>query len=266
MTAPPIPSQSRLPIIVGGFYRSGTTLLRRILDAHSAIHCGPEVKFFRDFYGDYVDDPLAHLRFFSTVRDYRMKEAELLQLFGKAFVDFHAFAARSAGKRRWADKNPENAIYTAEWSSLLPDGFLFVHLVRNPLDVLASLKETPFRLTVPRLTEERIAQYVHFRQSGDHYRSREPTRSLEVSYEALVQHPETTLRNLFDFLGEQFEGEVMRAFASDQRVAGLEDPKIKRADSIHSSSVGRWKADLDEDEIALVRGSVPSHWIDPPPA
>jgi hypothetical protein len=46
------------PITIGGFYRSGTSLLRRILDSHSRIHCGPEVKFTRDFFGDYPHDPL----------------------------------------------------------------------------------------------------------------------------------------------------------------------------------------------------------------
>jgi Sulfotransferase family len=41
-------SDSR-PIVVGGCYRSGTSLVRRLLDSHPRIHCGPEVKLFRDY-------------------------------------------------------------------------------------------------------------------------------------------------------------------------------------------------------------------------
>ncbi|MBI3997802.1 MAG: sulfotransferase [Armatimonadetes bacterium] len=53
-------SRKSWPIIIGGCPRSGTSLVRRILNAHSRIYSGPEVKFFRDFSGDYPNDPLRH--------------------------------------------------------------------------------------------------------------------------------------------------------------------------------------------------------------
>ncbi len=56
------------PVIIGGFYRSGTSLVRRLFDSHPNFYCGPEVKFFKDFYADYLSDPLAHVRYFSSVR------------------------------------------------------------------------------------------------------------------------------------------------------------------------------------------------------
>ncbi|HEB56441.1 MAG TPA: hypothetical protein ENI98_09085 [Gammaproteobacteria bacterium] len=34
---------NRGPIFIGGFQRSGTTLLRDILDLHPNIMCGPEI-------------------------------------------------------------------------------------------------------------------------------------------------------------------------------------------------------------------------------
>ena len=57
------PFKRDYPIIIGGFYRSGTTLFRRLIDSHSRIHCGPEVKYFEDYFGDYIHDDLAHKRF-----------------------------------------------------------------------------------------------------------------------------------------------------------------------------------------------------------
>jgi len=95
------------PIIVGGCYRSRTSLVRRLLNAHSRIHCGPEVKFFRDFAGDYLEDPIRHLRFMQSARAI-LPQAELLKVLGKAFVALHQRAAELACKPRWADKNPEN--------------------------------------------------------------------------------------------------------------------------------------------------------------
>ena len=54
-------SRNTWPIIVGGCHRSGTSLVRRLLNAHSRIYCGPEVKFFRDFFKDERDDIILEL-------------------------------------------------------------------------------------------------------------------------------------------------------------------------------------------------------------
>src|SRR3712207_6523404 len=115
------------PIIVGGCHRSGTSLLRRMLDAHSRIHCGPEVKFFRDFFGDYAADPLRHLRFTTSAR-LAFPQVDLLGILGRAFLELHRAAASLAGKPRWADKNPENVLYLGEWQRLLADEWLLVHV------------------------------------------------------------------------------------------------------------------------------------------
>jgi hypothetical protein len=85
-------SRNTWPIIIGGCHRSGTSLIRRVLNAHSRINCGPEVKFFRDFYGDYSNDPLRHLRFTSSARAI-LPEDELLELLGGTFVDSSGKAA-----------------------------------------------------------------------------------------------------------------------------------------------------------------------------
>jgi len=112
-------SAHQVPIIVGGFYRSGTSLVRRLLDAHSRIHCPPEIKFMKDFNGDYLHDDLAGLRFFGTVGSMGLEEDELLRIFGQAYVASRELACKRIGKVRWADKNPENALYLKQWHELL---------------------------------------------------------------------------------------------------------------------------------------------------
>src|SRR5688572_13485442 len=109
----PATKSKNCPIIIGGCYRSGTSLFRRILDTHSRIHCGPEVKFFKDFYDDYTI-PLKHARFMQTARSI-LPEADLMDILGRAFIELHEAAAKRAGKPRWADKNPENVLYLSEW-------------------------------------------------------------------------------------------------------------------------------------------------------
>jgi hypothetical protein len=68
-----------------------------MLNAHSRIHCGPEITFSRDFYGHYRSDPIAHLCFASSARSV-LPEPELLAILGRAFVGVHERAAALQGK------------------------------------------------------------------------------------------------------------------------------------------------------------------------
>jgi hypothetical protein len=251
-----------MPIVVGGFYRSGTTLVRRLLDSHSAIHCGPEVKFLKDFRGDYLNDHLAHVRFFQTARSYELTEDELLRVFGRAFIEFHELSCARAGKRRWADKNPENVLYLKEWSSLLNNEFLLLHVVRHPLDALASLNEAEFPRAVPPRWEERIALYAAYRAAGDAFCRANPNKSLTIAYESLVNAPDQTVRRLCEFVGEAHEPAVLLKYNALERQAGIEDPKITSTDRIHTDSIGRWRRDLRTEEVETARKILsPLGWL-----
>jgi hypothetical protein len=243
-------SSENLPVIVGGFYRSGTSLLRRLLDSHSRIHCAPEIKFFKDFYGDYLKDELRHARFFTTLASLELSEEERLLLFGGAFVKSHEMAAARAGKARWADKNPENVLYLEQWRRLLPRGFIFVHMTRDPLDALASLTEIGFHKTVPPSLTDKAKLLKTFLDAGTRYSEQYPASSTVVSYEELVREPEKTLMELFAFLGESFEQEVMARFMLPERGNGIEDPKVGKTSKVHQESIGRGRKDFSRHEIA----------------
>jgi hypothetical protein len=251
------------PIIVGGCHRSGTSVVRRVLDAHSRIHCGPETKFFRDFYGDYPDDPLLGFRFFQTARAI-LPDEELLRIIGRAFVEVHERGAHHSGKPRWADKAPENVLHTGEWERLLGDRWFFVHVVRNPLDTLASISEAGFPRTFPSALKDRISFFRRYTEAGLEFASLHPDRYRRVVYEELVGSPEAAVADLMDRLGETFEP---RQLAWEEVVyqPGLEDPKIEQADGIHGRSVGRWPALLSPEEAEAVRTQTADLWteIDP---
>lgn len=240
------------PIIVGGCYRSGTSLVRRLLDSHPRIHCGPEVKLFRDFHADYIDveDPIAHLRFMVTARSL-LPEPDLLEVLGKALVEMHERAALLAGKARWADKVPENVVFLEEWQRLLGEDWVFLHVVRNPLDTLASIEESGFPRSVPAGLSERIDLYVAYAQAGLYFAERNPDRYVRVLYEELVGDPERAVRGLMDALGESFDARQLEVNSMNHAV-GLEDPKAAHASSIHRESLGRWRGVFAKEEIDLI--------------
>jgi Sulfotransferase family len=235
-------SVSDLPIVVGGCHRSGTSVVRRMLDAHPNIHCGPEVTFFRDFYGAYADDPLGHLRFTQSARSL-LPEEDLLDVLGRAFVTLHERAAELAGKRRWADKSPDNVLYTGAWDRLLGDRWLLVHVVRHPLDTLASMSEIGFPLTIPGDLAGRIDFYRRYTEAGLAFGELHPTRYRRVVYERLVSSPAAELSALMEWLGEELDPRQLE-FNAVPHERGLEDPKIHDTTGLHTESVDRWQAEL----------------------
>jgi hypothetical protein len=260
---PAIADTDDRPIIVGGCHRSGTSLVRRILDAHPAIHCGPEVPFFRDLAGNYADDPVGHLRFLSAARSLLPDEA-VLTIVGGAFVTMHAEAARRAGKRRWADKAPENVLYVDAWRRLLGERWVFLHVVRNPLDTVASMAEVGFPRTLPRDTAGRIAFYLRYVEAGLDFVEEHSDRARLVVYEQLATEPTAAIGDLMTWLGEQPDPRQLR-FNEAAHKEGLEDPKISRTERVHASSVGRWRHDLTEDAARDVWTATAATWarVDP---
>lgn len=251
------------PVIVGGCHRSGTSLLRRILDAHARIHCGPEVKFMRDFFDDYHEDELSHLRYHTTARAL-VPEDELLEVLGRAFVELHERAARRAGKPRWADKAPENVIFTDAWERLLGDTWLFVHMVRNPLDTIASMKEAYWRRVFPTDLEGRIAFYRRYTEAGLEFEGRRPECYRRLVYEELIEAPQAVLAGLMEWAGEAFDP-VQLAFNAVAHEPGMEDPKVEATTEIHRASLHRWPTVLEEGEAARIWGATRDLWtrIDP---
>jgi hypothetical protein len=247
------------PIVVGGCYRSGTTLVRRILDAHPRIHCGPEVKFFRDFYADYIDveDPIEHLRFMVTARSLLPAE-DLLEILGAAFVEMHERAAAVAGKARWADKTPENMVFLEQWRRLLGDEWLLVHVVRDPLDTLASIEKWGFPRSIPAGLDERIDLYVRYAEAGLAFAAARPDCYVRVRYEELVTRPEAAVRELMSGLGEEFDLNQLELGARPQQ--GLEDPKAAATAAIHADSVGSWRGRLPDRDAERIVAATAAVW------
>jgi hypothetical protein len=246
------------PLIIGGVHRSGTSLVRRIVNAHSHFYCGPEVKFFKDWHGDYVNDPIPHARFMASARA-MLTESDLFEVLGQAFVDIHQRAARAAGKTRWADKNPENVLYLAEWERLLGDDWCFLQVVRNPLDTIASIREAKFRYAIPSNLEEIIEFYRRYTLAGLAWNEAHPDRSYQILYEKLTRSPGPAVGRLMAWLGEVAEPGQLQ-FNQFTHQPGLEDPKVQWTTGVHADSVGRWKTDLTRQDATFIMSKTVDLW------
>jgi len=246
------------PLFIGGFFRSGTSLVRRLVNSHPNIHCPTEVKFFKDFFGDYLQDPLSHLRFFRSVRALGFSDEVLLTAFGQAYIELRYRAAEELGKNRWADKDPEHLRYLDCIGQIAP-GFRLAICIRDPRDIMSSLVEVGFVKTVPQGLEARLALLTNYWGRGLRFCKENPSRCHIIEYERLVQDHQAVMANLFRFIGESVQLASFTQLAEPSKVIALEDPKIPQCTRIHDSSVGRWRHDLPgdmSDRIMVVAGDL----------
>lgn len=250
-------------IIVLGAPRSGTTLLRRLLDAHSQIACPGETNVFT-----------ACGRFLRSQRiaeGVRMGVVDGLAFAGFAAADvlarlrelafsFHRDYAARQGKPRWADKSALDAFYVEEIEQLCGDAAHFVCIQRQGLDVACSTEDLcqknggyfhefqDYILRHPMTLEAFASMWVDLSRAIDGFARRHPANALVVRYEDLSANPESTLRDILEFVGEPWETGLVERALESRRGVGLGDWKTYGRHAVDASSVGRWKT-LSRDTI-----------------
>ena len=237
------------PVVVGGCGRSGTTLLRMMLDSHPHIFCGPESSVFRR--RALEPDALAD-RFGLGRSDVRaIVDAAASR---PAFIEsFAGLCLRSTGKVRWAEKTPRNISRIGATFHFFPQA-RFVHVLRDGRDVACSLRTHPrYRVMdgklVPLDTWKPLTGCV--RRWRDDIESSRPfwndPRLHTLRYEELVKDPEPVLRRLMAFLEEPWDAVMLAhsdggsSFRDVTRFA--QNPEAIGA--VTASSIGRWERDLD---------------------
>lgn len=257
-------ARSPLPIIVGSG-RSGTTLLRAMLDSHSEMAIPPESHFItrlaeqraRYELGErfaveaFVGDLVRQRRF----RAWGISEPELLDLlrrsvprdYPEAIRRIFGLYAQRRGKARFGDKTPGYVSEIGQLAELLPEA-RFLHIVRDGRDVTLSYLERSFG------PESIAAGAVRWRELVDAGMSAGAElgerRYLEIRYEELVAQPEATLRSVCEFLELPFEAEMLRYHERSGDVLQSLDPADHRSlDLPPTANLRSWRQVMAPHEI-----------------
>jgi hypothetical protein len=250
-------TSSARPIIVGGCGRSGTTLMRVILDTHPSICCGPESHLFPP------QRPTAR----SLAKRFGMDEAVIDRLLRESrsqaeFIDvFFGRYAAAQNKRRWAEKTPRNVLELDFIFEHFPHA-RFIHMIRDGRDTVCSLRTHPrhkvvngelVKLNTWHPLEQCIARWVTDVRAGLKFRN--DPRYLEVRYEDLVARPRPTLERAFAFLEEPFDERVLQYHEvqgqSRDVVNFPQNPEATGA--MYTRAVARWQKDMSLEDVELFR-------------
>jgi Sulfotransferase family len=209
------------PLIVLGVRRSGTTLLRVMLDRNPALAVPDESYFVPQLARRHrgVVDPAAFvddLRRLPTLLEWGLAPRAVAaglrdgMTTGEAIAAvFEAYAAQH-GKARWGDKTPLYMQHLPLLERLFPTA-RYVHLIRDGRDAALSFLAVPEGIMTrgwghPRdpagfacqwATEIRAARKLGARVGAERYR--------EVAYETLVADPAQTVRGLCAFAGLAYD-------------------------------------------------------------
>ena len=208
------------PLLVLGVRRSGTTLLRVMLDRHSELAVPDESYFVpqladRHLRGIDPDSFLDDLRRIDTVREWGVPLDEVRARLrpgmpvGAAIGVVYQLYAEARGKRRWGDKTPMYMQNLRLLERLFPDA-LFVHLIRDGRDAAQSFLAMPGGIVTetwahPHTVADVACQWRLEVRAARALGRRAAPRYLEVRYEELVADPAAALRRICDFAALPFE-------------------------------------------------------------
>ena len=189
------------PVFVVGSMRSGSTMLRLMLDSHPSIAIPSETGFMRALRAtkdipswNFGKDWYQRLGWTEPELDARLRE------FYSGL--FERYAAQQ-GKPRWGEKTPFHTSHMAEMGQVFPDA-VFVGIVRHPGAVASSLSKRfhyTFRDALAYWSSTNLEMVRAAADLGD--------RFALCRYEDLVEQGEPVLRELIAFLAEPWAPEVL---------------------------------------------------------
>jgi hypothetical protein len=208
------------PLFIVSAPRSGSTLLRLILDTHPQIAVPPPGWLFDLVYPylysygdlsqeaniiDLAEDVLAT----PTVKKWPIQAspaslvaAAKSRSFAGLYGALHEAYAALANKKRWGEKTPRNAFWIDEIRQNFPNAQI-IHIVRDGRDMAIDISDSmllPYSVYAGANVWQRYVRAI--RESA----SRLPASAFaEIRYEDLCANPEAVIRRLCEFIGEDFD-------------------------------------------------------------
>ncbi len=227
-------------IFLLGLYRSGTTLLRYVVDSHPLVACPPESDFVPSLAAVLSDERslrgLAAMGF-----DERHVEGRLSASAAYFFGNY----ARSCGKPMWADKSPAYVEHLTLLERLFPHA-RFVCLHRHPLDQVHShtkggtVWHDPVSIARQGDEDARVAAARYWSDNTSLLLGRRSSPAfLTLRYEDLCADPTVASRAITDHLGVSWSAEMLD-FGAHVHDFGAEATRTRSSSGFEPSS-GAWR-------------------------
>ncbi len=267
-----------IPVIVG-VGRSGTTLLRLMLDSHPELAIPPETHFIPRLLalssvgGQLREEFYCKVTESQTWPDFHINKDEFLEALqnlesfsvASGLRCFYGLYAKRFNKKRWGDKTPLYNLHMKDIQECLPNA-RFIHIVRDGRDVAVSGKDLWFG-PGDNIEKQAINWLSRIREARQ--QSQYLSHYLEIRYEDLVTDTTNTLKNICEFIelpfNCQMEDYYKNASARMDEISARKNSdgstRVSKESllSIHANTssqpdntrMGRWREGMSDEDQAL---------------
>lgn len=268
----------RTPMVfIIGIGRSGTTILRAMMDASHESIFPPESqliiylkkKYFHqrawtkakvnEFIVDLYKE--AKFRHYWNIDEEKLRsyilsfplEKLTFQLMIKMVYLCYPSPFEKSVIKIIGDKNPGYSVYIDELMEIFPD-IKFIHVVRDYRDNILSRKKAAKGKSIAYLTY----WWWIYNRHIERIKKKHPERIYTIRYIDLVEDPENKISQIYSFCGLKFDRKVLRYYENlDQNLDHdyLEiireiKPNILR--EVNVNNVGKWETELSHNELEVI--------------
>jgi hypothetical protein len=246
--------------VVLGVSRSGTTLLKAMLDAHSQLAIPSESYFLPQLWNRHGARPkrvafVEDLTRLERLREWGVDpEAVRARLperptFAEAIQSIYRLYAESRGKPRFGEKTPLYMQHLDVLERAFP-GARYVHIVRDGRDAAVSLlamtRKPRFNLSRPRRVGDFAVAWR--REVRTAQRFGRTHLYCEVRYEDLVAQPEARLREISAFLELEYEPGMLEYHRREDPSLYADHPRLAEPPVRDTRS---WRRELRPADVEL---------------
>lgn len=219
------------PIFIVGYSRSGTSLLRLMLNAHPRIHIAQESAFYQWLRPDRLRSCTGARDWFSgyaRTASFRLLLLDPATIAAAIPIDLPRSAAgpvilplllsakaRRLGRARWGDKTPLHSQRLDAIFADFPDARV-IHVTRHPVATVGSILRMPWG------SHSALLNAVLYRGVTEAV-ARFADRVLVVRLEDLIAQPAGVLARVLDHVGEPWDDRVLQ---HDRYADTSEDPPL----------------------------------------
>ncbi|XP_063238776.1 protein-tyrosine sulfotransferase-like [Bacillus rossius redtenbacheri] len=240
-------------IFIGGVPRSGTTLMRAMLDAHPEVRCGQETRVIPR-----ILQMRSHwLR--SQKESLRLEEAGLSkEVLDSAIAAFclEIIARHGDPAPRLCNKDPltlKSASYLAElfpearFIFMVRDGRATVHSIISRKVTITGFDLTSYRQCLTKWNAAIQVMHAQCREVG-------ASRCLMVPYEQLVLHPRGWMERILGFLDVPWNESVLHHEELINKPGGVSLSKVERSSDqvirpVNLEALSKWVGHVPEDVV-----------------
>lgn len=263
------------PFFIIGSPRSGTTLLRLMLNNHQNMIVPPECGFAVWFYEKYhslgfsesvIDAFVQDVSTARKIETWNLDYAKLREYiitsgassYSQAVSTVYEFYGHSSKKKfnRWGDKNNFYLRHIKTLCALYPSA-QFIHIIRDGRDIACSYKAlrksklvSKYAPDLPVDINEIAREWAeNIQQIRESFEELSPAQVFEVRYEDVVSQPTQELHRICRYLGESYDPAMELYYINNQEPVEFLQWKAKTLEKPTDSEVGKYRRELTGAEI-----------------